>query len=58
MIPWIDPELNVERLQNGEKTVVIQDSGKPLAVLVPYEIFMEIQAALNQKPIDRAPKQA
>jgi hypothetical protein len=60
-IPYIDPKvehvgvshlrkLNAENLRSNEKTFVIQDNDKPLAVLLSYEQFLcmqnKIQAVL------------
>ncbi|MHB1958424.1 MAG: hypothetical protein ACYCO5_05275 [Acidobacteriaceae bacterium] len=57
-IPYLDPSvqhvgvtklrsLNVAQLRDMEKTLVIQDNDKPLAVLLKYEHFMEIQKRLR-----------
>jgi translation initiation factor IF-3 len=57
-IPYLDPNvqhvgisrlraLNVTQLRDLDKTLVIQDNDKPLAVLLKYEHFMEIQKRLN-----------
>lgn len=53
-IPVIDPnvkhvgvsklrELNATKLKNSEETFVIQDNDQPLAVLLTYRKFMEMQ---------------
>ena len=53
-IPYLDPSvqhvgvtrlrsLNVTQLRDLEKTLVIQDNDKPLAVLMRYEHFMAMQ---------------
>jgi translation initiation factor IF-3 len=57
-IPYLDPSvqhvgisklraLNVTQLRDMDKTLVIQDNDKPLAVLLKYEHFMEIQKRLR-----------
>jgi hypothetical protein len=57
-IPYIDPSvqhigisrlraLNVTQLRDLDKTLVIQDNDKPLAVLLKYEHFMAIQERLG-----------
>jgi hypothetical protein len=56
-IPYLDPSvqhvgisrlraLNVTQLRDLDKTLVIQDNDKPLAVLLKYEHFMAIQKRL------------
>jgi prolyl-tRNA editing enzyme YbaK/EbsC (Cys-tRNA(Pro) deacylase) len=53
-IPRIDPnvqyvgvsklrQLNATNLHDLDKTLVIQDNDQPLAVIVSYEIFLEMQ---------------
>jgi hypothetical protein len=53
-IPYIDPnvqfvgvsklrQLNATALNDLNKTLVIQDNDKPLAVVISYEQFMEMQ---------------
>ena len=53
-IPYLDPSvqhvgisklraLNIEQLRDLDKTLVIQDNYKPLAVLLRYEHFMTMQ---------------
>jgi hypothetical protein len=53
-IPYLDPSvqhvgvsrlraLNIEQLRDLDKTLVIQDNDKPLAVLLKYEYFMAMQ---------------
>lgn len=53
-IPYLDPTvqhvgisrlraLNVTQLRELDKTLVIQDNDKPLAVLVKYEHFLAMQ---------------
>ena len=53
-VPVIDPnvkyvgvsklrELNATKLKETEETLVFQDNDKPLAVLLTYDKFMEIQ---------------
>lgn len=53
-MPMIDPsirhvgvsklrELNVAKLRESEETLVIQDNDQPLAVLVTYQKFLEMQ---------------
>jgi hypothetical protein len=57
-IPYLDPSvqhvgisklraLNVTQLREMDKTLVIQDNDKPLAVLLKYEHFMAIQERLR-----------
>jgi translation initiation factor IF-3 len=57
-IPYLDPSvqhvgisrlraLNVAHLRDLDKTLVIQDNDKPLAVLLKYEHFMAIQKQLR-----------
>jgi hypothetical protein len=56
-VPYLDPSvqhvgisrlraLNVTQLRDLDKTLVIQDNDKPLAVLLKYEHFMAIQERL------------
>jgi len=56
-MPLIDPsvkhvgvsklrELNVAKLRSTEDTLVIQDNDQPLAVLLTYQKFLEIQQQL------------
>jgi hypothetical protein len=58
-IPYLDPSvlhvgisklraLNVTQLRALDKTLVIQDNDKPLAVLLKYEHFMAIQERLRR----------
>jgi len=53
-IPYLDPDvqhvgisrlraLNVTQLRDLDKTLVIQDNDKPLAVLLKYEHFLAMQ---------------
>jgi hypothetical protein len=57
-IPYLDPSvqhvgvsrlraLNIEQLRDLDKTLVIQDNDKPLAVLLKYEQFMAMQAQIR-----------
>jgi len=57
-IPYLDPgvqhvgvsrlrALNIEQLRDLDKTLVIQDNDKPLAVLLKYEQFMAMQAQIR-----------
>jgi hypothetical protein len=57
-IPYLDPSvqhvgisklraLNVTQLRDLDKTLVIQDNDKPLAVLLKYEHFMAMQEKLR-----------
>jgi hypothetical protein len=57
-IPYIDPNvehvgvsrlrsLNAEVLRNFQKTLVIQENDQPLAVLLTYSQFIEMQQQLN-----------
>jgi len=59
-IPYLDPSvqhvgisklraLNVTQLRDLDKTLVIQDNDKPLAVLLKYEHFMAIQERLGSE---------
>jgi translation initiation factor IF-3 len=56
-IPYLDPNvqhvgisrlraLNVTQLRELDKTLVIQDNDKPLAVLLKYEHFLAMQAKM------------
>jgi len=58
-IPYLDPSvqhvgvsklraLNIEQLRDLDKTLVIQDNDKPLAVLVRYEQFMVMQERIRE----------
>jgi hypothetical protein len=62
-IPYLDPSvqhvgisklraLNVTQLRDMDKTLVIQDNDKPLAVLLKYEHFMAIQERLRRLMIE------
>ena len=57
-IPYLDPSvqhvgvtklrsMNIEQLRDLDKTLVIQDNDKPLAVLLRYEQFMAMQERLT-----------
>lgn len=57
-IPYLDPSvqhvgvtklrsMNIEQLRDLDKTLVIQDNDKPLAVLLRYEQFIAIQERLR-----------
>jgi hypothetical protein len=57
-IPYIDPTiqhvgisrlraLNVTQLRELDKTLVIQDNDKPLAVLLKYEHFLAMQERIS-----------
>ena len=59
-IPYLDPSvqhvgisklraLKVTQLRDLDKTLVIQDNDKPLAVLLKYEHFMAIQERLGSE---------
>ncbi len=59
-IPYLDPNvqhvgvsklraLNIEQLRDLDKTLVIQDNDKPLAVLLRYEHFMAMQEQIRGK---------
>ncbi len=59
-IPYIDPAvkhvgistlrlLNAAKLRGLDKLLVIQDNGNPLAVLLRYDTFLELQAKLEEK---------
>jgi hypothetical protein len=50
-IPRIDPnvrhrQLNAETLRAQRETLVVQDGETPLVVVLPYDVFMEIQERL------------
>jgi hypothetical protein len=58
-IPYLDPSvqhvgisrlraLNVTQLRDLDKTLVIQDNDKPLAVLLKYEHFLAMQERLGE----------
>jgi len=58
-IPYLDPSvlhvgvtklraMNIEQLRDLDKTLVIQDNDKPLAVLLRYEQFMAMQERLRE----------
>jgi len=60
-IPYLDPSvqhvgvtklrsMNIEQLRDLDKTLVIQDNDKPLAVLLRYEQFMAMQERLRETP--------
>ena len=57
-LPYVDPSvqhvgitklrsLNVTQLRELDKTLVIQDNDKPLAVLLRYEHFMAMQEKIR-----------
>lgn len=59
-IPYLDPSvqhvgvsklraLNIEQLRDLDKTLVIQDNDKPLAVLLRFEQFMAMQEQIRGK---------
>lgn len=59
-IPYIDPNiqhvgisrlraLNVAQLRALDKTLVIQDNDKPLAVLLKYEHFLAMQERMPEE---------
>jgi hypothetical protein len=59
-LPYVDPSvqhvgvsklraLNIEQLRDLDKTLVIQDNDKPLAVLLRYEHFMAMQEQIRGK---------
>ena len=59
-IPYLDPSvqhvgisklraLNVTQLRDLDKTLVIQDNDKPLAVLLKYEHFMAMQQKMDSE---------
>jgi hypothetical protein len=67
-IPYLDPDvqhvgisrlraLNVTQLSELDKTLVIQDNDKPLAVLLKYEQFMAMQNKKYEFLIVDYPKQ-
>jgi translation initiation factor IF-3 len=58
-IPYLDPSvqhvgisrlraLNVTQLRELDKTLVIQDNDKPLAVLLKYEHFLAMQEKMGE----------
>lgn len=62
MIPTIDPnvryvgvaslrKLNAELLQAMSDTLVIQHEDKPIAVLVPYSVFLAMQTEREGKQV-------
>ena len=59
-IPYLDPSvqhvgisrlraLNVTQLRELDKTLVIQDNDKPLAVLLKYEHFLAMQERIKDE---------
>jgi hypothetical protein len=67
-IPYLDPSvqhvgisrlraLNVTQLRELDKTLVIQDNDKPLAVLLKYEHFLAMQEKILQERILKSPTQ-
>ncbi len=59
-IPYLDPSvqhvgisrlraLNVTQLRDLDKTLVIQDNDKPLAVLLKYEYFLAMQERIRDE---------
>jgi hypothetical protein len=59
-IPYLDPSvqhvgisklraLNATQLRDLDKTLVIQDNDKPLAVLLKFEHFMAMQEQIRAK---------
>jgi hypothetical protein len=59
-IPYLDPNvqhvgisrlraLNVTQLRELDKTLVIQDNDKPLAVLLKYEHFIAMQEKMGEE---------
>jgi hypothetical protein len=62
--PFIDPNvahvgisklrtLNAETLRNLKQTLVIQDGETPLAVIVPYEVYLAMQGECELAAIRR-----
>jgi hypothetical protein len=60
LIPYLDPNvqhvgisklraLNVTQLRELDKTLVIQDNDRPLAVLLKYEHFIAMQERMPDK---------
>ena len=56
MVPWIDPEINYmnfsELAKSGSKqlagkTFIIMKNDEPVAVLVPYKQYLELQALVE-----------
>lgn len=63
LIPYLDPSvqhvgisrlraLNVTQLRDLDKTLVIQDNDKPLAVLLKYEHFIAMQERMQERMPD------
>lgn len=61
-LPYVDPSvqhvgvtklraLNVAQLRELDKTMVIQDNDKPLAVLLRYDHFMAMQEQLRKRNV-------
>ena len=51
-IPYIDPSIQhvgISRLRALDKTLVIQDNDKPLAVLLKYEHFLAMQEKIGDE---------
>ncbi len=59
-LPYVDPSvqhvgvtklraLNVAQLRDLDKTLVIQDNDKPLAVLLRFDHFMAMQEQIREK---------
>lgn len=57
-LPYVDPNvehvgvshlrgLNAAKLRENEKTLVIRDKNAPVAVLLPYETFLDYQRELK-----------
>lgn len=57
--PYIDPDVkywdvsrlrdfNAQKLTEITDTVVVQDAERPLVVIVPYAIYMELQRLPNE----------
>lgn len=56
MIPWIDPEVSylgmndlrkVSREMIDGKTLILMHGTRPLAVVVPYETYIELQGLIE-----------
>lgn len=63
-IPKIDPrvsyrgvselrKLNADTLRKVEGLIVVQDNGNPIAVIVPFDLYLEIQKQKGGDPYDR-----
>lgn len=62
-IPHIDPrigyrgvselrKLNADTLRKIEGLIVVQDNGQPIAVIVPFDLYLEIQQEKGGDPLE------